>query len=77
MLFKTPECLQNGILFCVFKFSGGSLVILREYSPLDFTERYEMEQEESSLQGYVTSEESVSPIVRMERFMLSDIIANR
>lgn len=36
-----------------------------------------MEQEESSLQGYVTSEESVSPIVRMERFMLSDIIANR
>ncbi|XP_074617373.1 serine/threonine-protein phosphatase 4 regulatory subunit 1-like isoform X2 [Acropora palmata] len=40
-------------------------------------ESYEMDQEESSLQSYATSEESLSPIIRMERFMLSDIIVNR
>lgn len=36
-----------------------------------------MDQEESSLQSYATSEELLSPIIRMERFMLSDIIVNR
>ncbi|XP_015774824.1 PREDICTED: serine/threonine-protein phosphatase 4 regulatory subunit 1-like isoform X2 [Acropora digitifera] len=40
-------------------------------------ESYEMDQEESSLQSYATSEELLSPIIRMERFMLSDIIVNR
>ena len=36
-----------------------------------------MDQEESSLQSYASAEELVSPIMRMERFMLSDIIVNR
>lgn len=44
---------------------------------LDFTEGYEMDQDESSLHCYASAEEPLSPIIRMERFMLSDIIVNR
>ena len=51
--------------------------VLVKISICTFTESYEMDQEESSLQSYATSEESLSPIIRMERFMLSDIIVNR
>ena len=51
--------------------------ILLNTSICIFTEGYEMDQEESSLQSYASSEEPLSPIIRMERFMLSDIIVNR
>ncbi|KAL9974172.1 hypothetical protein ACROYT_G011183 [Oculina patagonica] len=40
-------------------------------------EGYEMDQDESSLHCYASTEEPLSPIIRMERFMLSDIIVNR
>lgn len=36
-----------------------------------------MDQDESSLHCYASAEEPLSPIIRMERFMLSDIIVNR
>ena len=50
---------------------------ITQYLDLHFTEGYEMDQEESSLQSYASAEEPLSPIIRMERFMLSDIIVNR
>ncbi|XP_027046333.1 serine/threonine-protein phosphatase 4 regulatory subunit 1-like [Pocillopora damicornis] len=40
-------------------------------------EGYEMDQDETSLHCYASAEEPMSPLNRMERFMLSDIIVNR
>ncbi|KAJ7374717.1 Serine/threonine-protein phosphatase 4 regulatory subunit 1 [Desmophyllum pertusum] len=40
-------------------------------------EGYEMDHDESSFHCYASAEEPLSPIIRMERFMLSDIIVNR
>lgn len=36
-----------------------------------------MDQDETSLHCYASAEEPMSPLNRMERFMLSDIIVNR
>lgn len=68
--------LRNGILPTCSRSAVPPTVLVR-ISICAFTESYEMDQEESSLQSYATSEELLSPIIRMERFMLSDIIVNR
>ena len=62
-----------------FVSSNGSIAfnVNRITQYLDFTEGYEMDHDESSFHCYASAEEPLSPIIRMERFMLSDIIVNR